>query len=83
MNPRVYSKSDALLPVEKPALHNLYHVAWGNSNGVVGRCVSIDEENKTVILRSPKTRIDWKNPVKWSDLRHTRKMQLLIESQKP
>ena len=71
-----------LMEVEKPKLHNLYHVSWAYSKGVVGRCVSIDEINKTVVLRKPKTGKDFKNPVKWSDLRHTRTNQARLSKTK-
>lgn len=70
-----FDKSVPYLAVGVPKLHNLYHVKWGYARGVVGRCVAIDAKNKTVTLRSPKTKIDWANPVKWSDLLHTRKIQ--------
>lgn len=58
--------------VEKPTVGKLYHVLWG-SNGMVGRCMSINWEEETVVLRSPKTKKVWKNPIKFSDLRHTRR----------
>lgn len=78
---KLYSKSDPLLPVEdKPILYEKYHVSWANNNGVVGRVKSINEINKTVIMESPKTNVEWKNPVKWSDLRHLRKTQYKLES---
>ncbi len=82
MNRKIYSKSDPLLPVTSPVLNTKYHVAWGTSNGVVGRCVSIDFVNYTVKMRSPKTGIMWIKPVKWSDLRHLRKEQQKIEAKK-
>jgi hypothetical protein len=68
-----------LLSVDSPKLLELYHVSWA-SNGVVGRCISIDETNKTVILRRPKSKTSFANPVKWSDLRYTRKKQFKIEN---
>ncbi len=80
---RGFKKSDPLLPVEKPVTGHRYHVAWGRSHGVVGVCRSVDEASKTVILKNPKTKTKWANPVKWSDLRHTRKMQLKIKHQNP
>lgn len=64
--------------IDPPKVGQSYHVAWGRSNGVVGRILSVDEINKTAIICSPKTRITWKNPVKWSDLRHLRKTQAKI-----
>lgn len=79
----VYSKDIPLLPVSKPFISHKYHVSWGTSNGVVGVCVSINETNKTVILVTPRTRKAFKNPVKWEDLRHTRKAQHSIESGNP
>lgn len=69
-----------LMPVDRPRFLELYHVSWAYSKGVVGRCVAINENNKTVTLRSPKTKIDWKIPVKWSDLRYTRKAEFKIKS---
>jgi hypothetical protein len=56
-----------------PLVDNKYHVSWGTSNGVVGVVVSIDTVNKTVVMKSPRTHIHWKNPVKWSDLRYIRR----------
>lgn len=44
----IYSKSVPLLTVDKPTLLSLYHVSWALSNGVVGRCISIDDKNKTI-----------------------------------
>lgn len=82
MNRKIYSKSEPLLPVDHPEMYSSYHVAWGKSNGVVGIVKHINEVDKTVILYSPATHKEWKNPVKWSDLRHTRKMQQIIESNK-
>ena len=76
------NKGEPLMIVETPALQCLYHVAWGNSRGVVGVCIAIDEQNKTVILSSPKTKIKWVNPVKWSDLRHTRTNAFKIKEKK-
>jgi hypothetical protein len=73
-----YSKQAPLIPVEHPKVHCLYHVVWA-SRGVIGRCISVDHENQTVMLRSPKSKTDWKTPVKFSDLRHTRSAQTKIE----
>jgi len=82
MNRKIYSKSDPLLPVDLPILNTKYHVAWGNSNGVVGKVVAIDFVGKKVTMISPKSGLHWKSPVKWEDLRHLRKTQQKIESQK-
>lgn len=68
--------TDSLKPVELPQVGQLYHVAWGRSHGVVGRCISIDEENKTATLKTPNTGKLFKNAVQWSDLRHTRRNEL-------
>lgn len=76
-------KNDPLMAVDVPTFGTLYHVAWGWSRGIVGRCISIDKVNKTVILRSPKTKRDWANPVKWSDLRHTRTNAYKISKSNP
>jgi len=82
-NRKIYSKSEPLLPVQGiPEMYQKYHVSWGKSNGVVGYVVHINEQDKTVIMRSPATGIDWKNPVKWTDLRYLRKVQQQLESQK-
>ena len=59
-----------------PIIGMLYHVSWGKSKGVVGKCMSIDFENKEVILRSPKSKINWKNPVKFCDLLLIRRQQI-------
>ncbi len=61
------------MEVNTPNLSQKYHVIWGWSNSIVGRVVAIDWENKTVTMRSPKSKKNWKNPVKFSDLRHIRK----------
>lgn len=73
---RKYIVTGDLIPVKEPKVGMKYHVAWGYSNGVVGVCISVDSENKTVKLRTPKTKKEFKNPVKWEDLRHTRRNQI-------
>lgn len=76
-----YSKKVPLIAVDGvPVIGSRYHVAWGYSRGVVGVCVSVDEGNKTVQLRTPKTKQLFRFPTKWSDLRHTRKEQYKIEN---
>ena len=68
------SKINELLPlVHAPVVGQKYHVSWGNSHGVVGVCMAVHVHTQEVILRSPKTKVLWKNPVKWADLRHIRK----------
>ena len=64
----------------EPMIGKGYHVYWAHSNGVLGRCVSIDRENKTVSLKAPRSGFMFKEPVKWEDLRHTRKQQFRIEN---
>lgn len=59
--------------LHKPVVGVKYHVLWGSSHGVVGVCVAVHEYTQEVILRSPKTKKLWQNPVKWSDLRLLRK----------
>lgn len=76
---KIYSGSDPLLPVDVPVELGMYHVEWGKNNGVVGRVISINHENKTVRLESPKTRKQWNCEVKWAELRHTRRAQQKIE----
>lgn len=62
-----------LVPVVgTPQVSRKYHVAWGYHHGVVGRCISVNEVEKTVLLRTPKTKTLFKNPVKWEDLRYIR-----------
>lgn len=75
-----YKKKDELLPVDKPELNRLYHVSWGYSRGIVGKVISIDENAQTVEMITPKTKKLFKYPVKWSELRHTRRTQSKIES---
>ncbi len=81
---RFFKKSDPLLPLtEPPFLYGKYHVAWGKSNGVVGKVISVNEINKTVIMCSPSTGKEWKNPVRFSDLRHLRRTQVnIVNNQK-
>lgn len=74
---RKYIVSGDLIPVKEPKVGIKYHVAWGYSNGIVGVCISVDAERKTVKLRTPKTKKDFKNEVKWEDLRHTRRNQVV------
>jgi hypothetical protein len=74
-----YPKHVPLIAVDKPVVMQKYHVSWGDSRGVVGICIEVNEVNKTVIMKSPKTKVIWKYPVKWSDLRHLRKQQYNIE----
>ena len=71
-----FNKDAPLIPVERPIIGEKYHVNWAYSHGVVGICVKVNEENKTVILKTPKTKKEFANPVKWSDLRHIRKNQV-------
>ena len=63
-------------PVERPLQGQLYHVSWGYRNGIVFRCIEVDEVNKVVRLRTPKTKKELPNPVKWADLRHIRKNEI-------
>lgn len=79
MKKRFYKKSDPLIAVEEPLLHQKYHVSWGNSHGVVGKVINIDYQNKTVKMISPSSKVVWKYPVRWSELRHLRKTQQRIE----
>ncbi len=82
MKRKIFTKSDPLLPlIKEPVLGGKYHVAWGNSNGVVGKVVAIDFVGKKVNMVSPKSGLHWKSPVKWEDLRHLRKTQYKIENQ--
>lgn len=69
-------KNQELIPVDEPKEGQLYHVVWAYSKGVVGRCISVDHNNKTVKLRTPKTKKDFKYPVSWDQLRHTRNNQI-------
>lgn len=64
---------------EKPVVGELYHTSWASKRGFVWRCISINEENKTVQLRTPKTKRDVPYPTKWSDLRLTRSKQVKLE----
>lgn len=73
-----FKKDIPLLPVLKPTIGTKYHVSWAYNRGVVGICISVDEQDKTVILKRPKGKELFKHPVKWSDLRHTRKQQVKI-----
>lgn len=59
--------------INPPVVGQLYHVAWGTSNGIVGKCMAVHVHTQEVILRSPKTHKLWARPVKWSDLRLLRK----------
>jgi len=66
-----------LLEVLEPCVGCMYHVSWA-SHGCVWRCISINIEKKTALLRTPKTRKEI--TVRLSDLRHTRQDQFKIES---
>lgn len=70
------------MKVSIPVIQGLYHVSWALSHGVVGRCKSIDFNTQTVILISPKSKLEWKNPVKFSDLRYTRAAQTKLINKK-
>ena len=59
--------------INPPVVGQMYHVVWGKSNGVVGKCMVVNVHTQEVILRSPKTHKVWAKPVKWSDLRLLRK----------
>lgn len=84
---KIYSKSTPLLPlVDAPKIYASYHVSWGKSHGVIGQVIFVNETNKTVTMCSSATGMEWKNPVKWIDLRHRRATQQKIEEnlkQKP
>lgn len=58
--------------IDNPKVGRKYHVSWGYNNGVVGKCIQVIPENKTVILQTPKTKKIFVNPVNWSDLRYIR-----------
>jgi len=58
--------------VGNPEVGRKYHVSWGLSHGVVGKCMQVNTEDQTVILRTPKTHKVFKYPVKWSELRYIR-----------
>lgn len=66
-----------------PKVGSLYHVGWGKSHGVVGKCIEVCTETRTVILKSPKSGIVWKRAVLWLELRHTRKYQSKHERTHP
>lgn len=70
---RRHRKVIPLVPViGLPEVGRKYHVAWGYHHGVVGKCISVDESAKTVILQTPKTKVLFKNPVRFEDLRYIR-----------
>ena len=78
-----YRKEIPLLKVEGvPVVGKLYHVSWGYSHGIVGRCIAVSEQFQEVKLQTPKTKKSFAKPVKWSDLRHTRAEQFRIEQAK-
>jgi primosomal protein N' len=64
----------------EPKVGMRVHVSWG-ARAVVGVVISVNEEDKTVILQSPRTKVIWKYPVKWSQLLHTIKQD--IKENKP
>jgi len=69
-----------MLPlVGKPVVGKKYHMTWGLSKGVVGKCYQVDEDDKTALLRTPSTAKPFKYPVPWSQLLHTRAQQDRIE----
>ena len=73
-------EGEPMLPlVGVPQVGKKYHITWGYNKGVVGKCYSVNEQNKTVLLRTPKTAKPFKHPVKWSQLLHTRAQQYRIE----
>jgi len=57
-----------------PVVGKKYHVNWA-SRGVVGICVDINSVDRTVTLMRPEKRTLFLRPVKWEELRHTRKEQ--------
>ena len=70
----------SLLPlVGTPVVGQKYHMSWGASKAVVGRCYEVDEANKTVLLERPSTRTPFKYPVHWNQLLHLRAQQFKIE----
>ncbi len=79
MGRRIYKKTEALLPVEKPNVGGLYHVSWAK-HGCVWRLLKIDETTGIATMITPKTRKEI--TVKVSDLRHTRSAQTKILAKK-
>lgn len=58
--------------VGTPEIGRKYHVSWGLSHGVVGKCIQVIPEDQTVILQTPITKVNFKYPVRWSELRYIR-----------
>lgn len=74
---RRYYKNDQLIEVIEPKINGLYHLSWAG-RGCVWKLKEIKGE--WVKLETPKTHKEqW---AKRSDLRHTRKTQMKIESVK-
>jgi len=71
-------KNIPFLPVKEPKVGELYHIVWASKKGMVWKCVSINEQDQTVILITPKTKRLLAQPVKINDLRHTRAQQIKI-----
>jgi len=66
-----------------PEIGRSYHASWGLHHGVVGKCISIDHDSKTVVLITPKTKVLFKYPVKWAELRYIRSNEpTMIEEEK-
>lgn len=65
--------------IGKPVVGMKYHITWGLTKGVVGKCYQINDDD-TVLLRTPKTAKPFKYPVKYSELLHTRAQQYRIEA---
>ena len=76
----LFNKTLSFLPVEGvPKVGEKYHVSWGAHPGVVGLCVQVYRHSKEVKLIRPRTKVPFAKLIPWSELRHTRYHQNLIE----
>lgn len=74
----IYHGSTPLLSVREPKIGELYHCSWARKKGMVWKCIAINEQDQTVTLITPKTKILLSKPVKIIDLRYTRAEQTRI-----
>lgn len=55
-----------------PVVGKKYHVKWGKSMKVTGRCIAVDMKNRTCTLEAPISKKPFSADVKFSDLINTR-----------
>jgi hypothetical protein len=65
-----YSLTEDLKPlINAPVVGVTYHVSWPNFPNLRGICTAVDSDRQIVVMKNPRSHAIWAAPVKWSDLR--------------